>query len=137
MMLWRRGTSRNSSKRAAGLPDEIERQQTTSALQRALEARGIETDFSARLAARLGPRLTQHDGSVRDAMADGVAVALELQSETTNDLARSLRGLKEVERMMGAFSGELSKLDEVLEVLAAYVRRMKTSGAADPGRTLH
>ena len=39
---------------------------------------------------------------------------------------------------MGAFTGELSKLDEVLEVLAAYVRRMRTSnGDSSAGQTLH
>ena len=32
---------------------------------------------------------------------------------------------------------KLSKLDEVLEVLAAYVRRMRTTTPSDETRTLH
>ena len=49
---------------------------------------------------------------------------------TTEDVARSLLGLKEVERMMGAFSGELSKLDEVLEVLAARHMGLRVLGVS-------
>jgi len=133
-MDWWRGNASEagSRRRAAGraVPKEE--------VQSALEAHGISHEFSARLAEQLEPRIAKLDApAARAAMIEGVALALDLQQETNHDVARSLRGLKEVERMMGAFSGELSKLDEVLEVLAAYVRRMKTSGATDPSRTLH
>lgn len=132
-MVWRRGSPQNSGEQRR----KIQAEQRAGDLQTALEARGISTDFSGRLAEQLEPRLSKLDAHARAAMIEGVSLALDFQHETTHDVARSLRGLKEVERMMGAFSGELSKLDEVLEVLAAYVRRMKTSGAPDQGRTLH
>jgi hypothetical protein len=119
--------------------DESEGRPAGSEIRDSLETRGVAADFAASLAVQLEPRMSALDAAARTAMLDGVALALDLQRETGRDLARSLRGLKEVERMMGAFSGELSKLDEVLEVLAAYVRRMKTSGASSPeqNRTLH
>ena len=50
---------------------------------------------------------------------------------------RSLRDVREVERLLGAFSGELEKLDEVLEVLAAYAQRMRPQPAKRERRTLH
>jgi hypothetical protein len=103
----------------------------------ALETRGVSRELGELLAARLEDRLAGISSESADAMLDGVALALDLHDHTTEDVARSLRGLKEVERMMGAFSGELSKLDEVLEVLAAYVARMRTSGSSETVRTLH
>jgi len=51
--------------------------------------------------------------------------------------ARNAKELKEVERLMGAFAGELTKLDEVVEVLAAYVRRMRSSTPRTIERVLH
>ena len=41
--------------------------------------------------------------------------------------------LQEIERMMHAFAGELCKLDETLDVLSAYVRRMRTSSSSRSG----
>ena len=50
-----------------------------------------------------------------------------------------MRQIQELERLMSSFAGELSKLDESLEVLAAHLRRMRTQmdGPGRPGRTLH
>ena len=58
----------------------------------------------------------------------------------TRDCQRALREAEQkVERLMESFVLELGKLDEALEVLAAYVRRMRTQSARhqDPSRTLH
>jgi hypothetical protein len=102
-----------------------------------LARRGVPEPFVAPLARRAAATGLEGDRVRLEAMLDGIAIAFELQKSTQEQLTRSLRGLREVERMMGAFSGELSKLDEVLGVLAAYVRRMRSSGAGAPGRTLH
>jgi len=134
-MVWRRNLQRESG----GAIEPFECDLRAPDIRSLLEARGISADFSSGLAAQIEPRMAKLDRSAQAALIEGAALAAELYRETDRDLARSLRGLREVERMMGAFSGELSKLDEVLEVLAAYVRRMKTSGASAPdhGRTLH
>lgn len=102
-----------------------------------LERRGVPTDFSRTLAERAHAYAATHGPEAASALLDGMAIAFEVEHATRDQLARSLRGLREVERMMGAFSGELSKLDEVLGVLAAYVRRMRSSGGAESDRTLH
>lgn len=106
-------------------------------IREALEGRGVAREFSELLSSRLELEFEGLAPESRGAMLDGVATAFELQREIGGQLTRSVRGLREVERMMGAFSGELSKLDEVLEVLAAYVRKMRTSGSGADGRTLH
>jgi len=106
-------------------------------IEEALEARGLTPDFSRAMAARIEPRLAALSPEQQEAMLDGVALASALHRETSRELESRLQGLREVERMMGAFSGELSKLDEVLEVLAAYVQRMRSSGGRDTAQTLH
>jgi hypothetical protein len=117
--------------RAAGeVPDRAH-------VEAALAKRGVGDDLCPTLASRIESRLSGRSATEREALLDGVAIASVLHQETSGRLEKSLRGLREVERMMGAFSGELSKLDEVLEVLAAYVQRMRTTGAAESERTLH
>lgn len=130
---WRRSEARCEP----GGRDEPNRALGMREIRAALEQRGVSTEFSAALASRAKERLDGLDVAHAGALLDGMAMAVELQQATHEQLTRSLRGLREVERMMGAFSGELSKLDEVLEVLAAYVRRMRSSGSGDQDRTLH
>ncbi len=103
----------------------------------ALEQRGVPVEFSGALAERTAVQIAGLAAPAREALLDGVAIAVELQHSTRDQLTRNLRGVREVERMMGAFSGELSKLDEVLGVLSAYVRRMKSSGDGLSDRVLH
>jgi hypothetical protein len=106
-------------------------------VEQALSARGVLPDASRSLASRMASQIAALPHAEREAMLDGAALASGVHQESHDKLAQSLKGLREVERMMGAFSGELSKLDEVLEVLAAYVQRMRTSGVQDADRTLH
>jgi len=108
------------------------------AISAALLGRGASREFGESISEQLEPRLAALDPEACDAVLDGVAMAFVMQQEKNHQLARSLKGLREVERMMGAFSGELSKLDEVLEVLSAYVRRMRSSGGSEAAdRVLH
>jgi len=55
------------------------------------------------------------------------------EAPADRDLSTEVR---EVERMLGAFAEELDKMDEVLAVLAATVRRMR-SVAAPGDETVH
>lgn len=109
-----------------------------AAIADALLSRGVARELSDTLSARLEARFASLDSQSRDVVLDAVAMSFVLQQEKSRELARNLKGLKEVERMMGAFSGELSKLDEVLDVLSAYVRRMRSTGSAETtDRILH
>lgn len=103
-----------------------------------LRERGVTDPDAADLAERMTPDLLRRQPSARAAYLDGVAAGWHATSDTRAQLDRSLTDIKEVERLMGAFTGELSKLDEVLEVLAAYVRRMRSSkDETSTGQTLH
>jgi len=109
----------------------------TDAIRDALVRRGVPEPLVEPLARRLTAYTDGRDPARLAGVLDGITIALDMQKSTHDQLSKSLRGLREVERMMGAFSGELSKLDEVLGVLAAYVRRMRTSGTGESDRTLH
>jgi hypothetical protein len=65
------------------------------------------------------------------------SVAFQVQAGAHSHVERSMRDVREVERLLGAFGGELKKLDEVLEVLAAYAQRMREKPAKSANRTLH
>ena len=75
-------------------------------------------------------------GGYEDLLA-GVRFSHQARTDVAADLTRMQRELKQLERLMGGFATELRKLDEVLEVLAAYVRRMRTSVGDDGNQVLH
>jgi len=137
-MSWKRD-ARDRSLEIGGQERVVDQARMDSAaIADALLSRGVAREFSDTLSPRLEARFASLDSPSRDVVLDAVAMSFVLQQEKSRELARSLKGLKEVERMMGAFSGELSKLDEVLDVLSAYVRRMRSSGSAETmDRILH
>lgn len=102
-----------------------------------LGRRGVPPEFAEALSQLLETRALGQSGSEYDAMLDGVAAAYGAERSTREELHRNLRELQELERLMGNFVGELSKLDEALEVLAAYVRRMRTNSARHKNQVLH
>ena len=104
-----------------------------------LEQRGVAADFAESLAEKLELQLSRCDPAALEAALDAVGMAYSEENRAQTELSRSVRELQEVERLMGNFVGELSKLDEALEVLAAYVRRMRThsSVGGERARMLH
>ena len=80
-------------------------------------------------------RLTGPDG-YEDLFA-GVRFSQQARVDVVADLTSMQRELRQLERLMGGFGTELRKLDEVLEVLAAYVRRMRRSTGDRGERLLH
>ena len=105
------------------------------------ETRLIEQGLSKQMAARLADRLgLAHREFGRGSAAPlirGTALAVEMLTRETPKTQFGTRNAREVERLLGAFSGELEKLDEVLEVLAAYAQRMRSRPSKRAGRTLH
>lgn len=101
-------------------------------------AAGIGAEWAARLAPRLAESQRELGSGTTPALIRGAALAMALQAESQAHVERNLRDVREVERLLGAFTGELAKLDEVLEVLAAYAQRMrpqKPNGSS--GHLLH
>ncbi len=94
-----------------------------------LESRGITADLSAMIAVQLCQRKREGKDTLTpdqyEALIDGAALACDVHCDVETDTEASASQVREVERMMQAFAGELSKLDESLEVLSAYVRRMR------------
>ena len=52
-------------------------------------------------------------------------------------LVRSAYELDEIQRLMGAFVGELKKLDEALQLLATYLVRIRDQAKGALPRTVH
>ena len=88
-----------------------------------LKARGVAPELCETLSACLDEDLTRHSPEAYQALLDGVVLACGVQTGVDRELTRNLRELRETERLMGAFANELSKLDEVLEVLAAHLNK--------------
>ena len=98
---------------------------------------GMSKEWAARVARRLEPLYQELGRGSAEALIRAATVTAEVRSETHANVEHGTRDVKEVERLLGAFSGELEKLDEVLEVLAAYAQRMKSKPTRKPGHTLH
>lgn len=102
-----------------------------------LQARGVVLPAADVLAGRVATDLEGEQDVDYARVLDGVALGFRAQSTLAEDLSRSATDLQEIERLMSSFAGELTKLDEVLEVLAAYLRRMRTASPGSGSRMLH
>ncbi len=103
---------------------------------RLIEA-GVSEDWAPLIARRLEPLHRQLGPRATLPLLRAAVASYEAQAEAQANLERNLRDVREVERLLGAFSGELEKLDEVLEVLGAYAQRMRTKPGARARHTLH
>jgi len=91
-----------------------------------LEARGLDPEFSEILSNQLSQQAGGMTAAQLEALLDGAALASVAQRKSEEEFVDSAGQVREIQRMMQAFAGELSKLDESLELLSAYVRRMRT-----------
>jgi len=70
-----------------------------------------------------------------EAMIEGAVLACGARAPQPSEVVPSDQEdpsrVREIERMMEAFAGELHKLDESLEVLSAYVQRMRKAPQPD------
>lgn len=98
---------------------------------------GVSKEWAPRLAKRLEPLHRELGGGSAEALIRATVTSVDAQAEAHALVERNMRDVREVERLLGAFSGELEKLDEVLEVLAAYAQRMRTKPHRRPTHTLH
>lgn len=103
-----------------------------------LVERGVSADAVEILFHELEVHGVDPDSTRYQALLAGVAVACRSGAEEDDpELLRNTAELREIERMMGAFADELVKLDETLEVLSAYVRRMRTNVEPRSKQLLH
>lgn len=102
-----------------------------------LAEQGVSDEWAKRLAEQLVPAYSELGRGSAAALVRGATLTVAAQAKEKASVERSLRDVREVERLLGAFSGELEKLDEVLEVLSAYAQRMRAKPTKSPRRTLH
>ncbi|MEM9174673.1 MAG: hypothetical protein AAGC67_05525 [Myxococcota bacterium] len=125
------GTRADAARRGQSAPRRLEDWEAR------LVEEGVSQEWAPRLARRLEALHREADAGTAHALIQGAVAATEVQAEAHAWVERNMRDVKEVERLLGAFSGELEKLDEVLEVLAAYAQRMRTKPNRKPRHTLH
>ena len=102
-----------------------------------LHVRGVDVATAEMLSAPLARQLERQGPDAYEAMLDGVALACSPQGEDSECAASRAGEFQEIERLMGSFTAELNKLDEVLQVLAAHLSRMRTTATSDSQRVVH
>lgn len=118
--------------RARGTPTADPASSRREQIRADLEARGVAPELCEKLSISLEGSPSQRSPEAYHALLDGVALVCGAREGVDSGLIQSLRELRETERLMGAFANELAKLDEVLEVLSAYLRKMRSlPGNAD------
>jgi len=132
---WQHEASLASGERGMSV-GEVEPQDKAEWQERLIEM-GVSEPWASRLAERLTPAYLELGPGSAAALLEGASRTFAAQADEQALVERNLREVKEVERLLGAFSGELEKLDEVLEVLAAYAQRMRSKPAKSTRRVLH
>jgi hypothetical protein len=113
-------------------------EESTEQIAADLQARGLDVSVAELVADRIVAQVEGADRARYEATLDGVALSCRAQADAAEALTHGANELREVERLVGSFATELNKLDEILEVLAAYLRRMRVAVGPDEGpRVLH
>ncbi|MCP3983818.1 MAG: hypothetical protein GY723_05485 [bacterium] len=109
---------------------------TADRIRQDLENRGVPEPSSTELSNQLARKAKSLDAEAYEGFLAGAALTFALHRKGANELKKSAQDLMEIQRLMGNFTNELRKLDEAIEILSAYVVRMRTQ--SDPkGQTLH
>ena len=107
-------------------------------LQAELERRGVAPELAEAVAAQLAEVAPALPRARAEDLLAGAALACAVQEASPSAAsARTARDLDEVQRLMGAFAGELRKLDEALQLLATYLTRIKARSTPGPSGPLH
>jgi hypothetical protein len=102
-----------------------------------LERRGVGDGFARAVSEQLEPFASELSAEHVEAVIAGVTLAWGVHRRSVESFRRTATDLEEVQRLLSNFAGELHKLDEALEMLAAYAARLRTQTGSVPTRTLH
>jgi hypothetical protein len=86
---------------------------------------GVEPDFAAVAAERLGARAAGLDPEAYAGLLQGVALAHGVQQDGAEDSA------SEIQKLVQDFAVELQKLDEGLKLLSSYLLRIRDRNRDD------
>jgi hypothetical protein len=98
-----------------------------------LESKGVAPEFSQPVADRLADIAPDFSSGEYEAVLDGVAAAYGVHQRDFDTVGDVI----EIQRLMDGFTGELRKLEEGLQILSAYVHRMRTRATRGNAATLH
>jgi hypothetical protein len=116
------------------------RRAITDRIQSDLERRGVTPELSLSLSRQLAPIVADLAPDAYEAILGGVTLAYGARGGEEGARERTQRDLEEVQQLLCDFGTELRKLDEALEVLAAYALRLRAqtaSGGTGGGRVLN
>ncbi len=102
-----------------------------------LERWGVPPEFSRSISIRLGAISDGLTPDVYEAVLASVAIAHRTHGERLEVAAAREGDLSEIKRLMNGFVNELKKLDEALQILSAYVGRMRKSAITGHTGKLH
>jgi hypothetical protein len=108
-----------------------------TAIRGELERRGVSPAFAQALSAKLEPFAADLPNGQLEAVLSGAAVAYGVHRRSIEAFRRTAAELDEVQGLLGSFAAELRKLDESVEILAAYAARLRHHTAPPPSRVLH
>lgn len=109
------------------------RREITDRIQSDLERRGLAPELSHSLSRHLAPVVGDLAPDAYEAILGGVTLAYGARGSQVRDRSRTARDLEEVQQLLCDFGTELRKLDEALEVLAAYALRLRAQTAGGDG----
>jgi hypothetical protein len=108
-----------------------------SDIRRELARRGVGDGFARAVSEQLEPFAAELQPEHVEAVIAGVTLAWGVHRRSVEAFRRTATDLEELQRLLSSFAGELHKLDEALEMLAAYAARLRTQTRPAPTRTLH
>jgi hypothetical protein len=129
----------DGSSQGNGRPKRTQRLETErERVRRDLERRGVDAAFAETLL----PRVEELRGSLPAGAYAGVLAGVSLAYAAYREAhARSVgdgqEHANEFQQLMRSFNGELQKLDEALQLLFAYLQRMRSSTPRKPDDTVH
>jgi hypothetical protein len=118
-----------------GSGDELTRRNDAEALharvREDLAAVGVSGEHTERIAEKIAERLLERGPEGYEELLAGVRFGCTCAAQADAGDPQRL------ERLVNGFATELSKLDETLEVLTTYLRRMRMDASGEPKDTVH
>jgi hypothetical protein len=102
-----------------------------------LERHGIAPELAQRLADRITAVVSHLPSDQYSAVLSGVAAAYGAPVDEGDGSPQSSGDIAEIQRLLHGFADELGKLEEGLQILSAYVHRMRDRSSDDRDRILH
>jgi len=120
---------------SSSAPHELPR--VRDRIRRELEQRGVSPELAAALALRLEELVAALGASSCQAVCAAALAASGAPRTLETTPARSPIELDEIQRLMAAFVGELRKLDEALQILSAYLARIREQAGGMAPQSVH